>query len=402
MMKPLAVCAVIGVCVLGLGSQAGAMMFSLDDNPSAPLNSPAGFGLGAEDEFGTIGVNGGAGLAPSPDVLAGVAGKGDGTVFLPGLLVNAAPANYVDAMSVNKAWGNAGTSQPTPINLQFSVDRLAVGLPGTGVADQAGKHQQSGDIFTTTNYFVAPGLIAGTLGAGPAGFIGPVGGSVGPMFGNPANSNFLSINQDALGLTVPVGGAQILTGPATIADPPIMGSTDNVDAFSYGTFVNPRTGTAGQDFYFAVTPNEAAAMGPFSAADLFHVPVGGLVPSVWATSASIGLDLGVAGGGQLNSYSIDGLVVFDNDILGSAAQPGIDYALFSLAPGSAALAANGLSAAAIFFTDFTGHYGLYATAGELGLQGSDNVDALEIPAPGSLGAGLALLGLVGFAGKRRA
>jgi hypothetical protein len=110
----------------------------------------------------------------------------------------------------------------------------------------------------------------------------------------------------------------------------------------------------------------------------------------FAVGPMMGLDL--AGGP--NSDSIDALIMYDNNIQGGPAwggpgpEPTIDYALFSLAPGSMSLAQYGLDAADVFFTDFQGNFWLYAPAGSLGLRSlpggepghnGDNVDALDPP-----------------------
>jgi hypothetical protein len=116
---------------------------------------------------------------------------------------------------------------------------------------------------------------------------------------------------------------------------------------------------------------------------------GGVANMPFAWAGQMGLD---AGGDNPNSDSIDALIMLDRGVLGGpatggpGAQPTIDYALFSLAPGSLSLAQWQLDAADVFFTDFQGNFWLYAPAGSLGLRslpggesghGGDNVDALE-------------------------
>ncbi|NQU75703.1 MAG: PEP-CTERM sorting domain-containing protein [Planctomycetes bacterium] len=72
------------------------------------------------------------------------------------------------------------------------------------------------------------------------------------------------------------------------------------------------------------------------------------------------------------------------------ADPMIDYALFSLSPGSPSLMQYGLSPSDIFFTDFSGCFWLYALGSDLGLLSDpganlgDNVDALEVLIYGDL------------------
>ena len=86
----------------------------------------------------------------------------------------------------------------------------------------------------------------------------------------------------------------------------------------------------------------------------------------------------------LNSLNddIDGLVVWENPGgQQGVADPGLDFALFSLSHGSSSL--TGLSEADVFFTDFRGAFWQFANAASLGLGGAnDNIDALDIVIPG--------------------
>jgi hypothetical protein len=67
--------------------------------------------------------------------------------------------------------------------------------------------------------------------------------------------------------------------------------------------------------------------------------------------------------------------------------------LFSLAPGSPSLLQTGRSASDVFFSDFSGNFGLYAGAPQIGLvpnpgagvgTSGDNVDGLEFGCLGDL------------------
>ena len=385
---------------------------SLDDNPAFPISSPLGFGLGAEDEFG---LTGGPGLAPSPS-LPLLLTPLDGTIFTPGLptLFEMTPNGFeIDAQSTN----HFPILQPNlpPITIQFSVDRLTTGAAGSGVAAEFAVGQQPGDIYTSTAVFPSPAMFAGTLGPGPfAGVLPSAGGG---------GSNALLIDESAFGLTTAAG----IVPPGVPAGPIVMGSHDNVDSFDFMPLGPPPGG--GPPFgvypvfsYFAVTPDEAVRVGPpLSAADLIDVAPfapGGVPFPPYAFAGSMGLDsLGP------NTDSIDAVVVFDGGMApggpangGPGAEPVLDFALFSLAPGSASLAPGvltpgGLSAADVFFTDFTGAFAIFAFDTDVGLvpgapgfpfQNESNIDALEIrqiPEPTGVGV-LLLLVVAGLASRR--
>jgi hypothetical protein len=152
----------------------------------------------------------------------------------------------------------------------------------------------------------------------------------------------------------------------------------------------------------------------------------GAVPIPFAPSFTLGLDtLGPHPiVGTPFSDSVDALVMWDNGVSG-VLEPGLDYALFSLGPGSASLGALAglISDSDVLFTDFSGLFALYAPASALGLIGDpaggfiprpavgpllaiDGLDALDvvsvIPEPASLVLAIWTLAVVwGLAGGRR-
>jgi len=416
----------VALSLLLAASPAAAVSFSLDDNPRAPVGvDPGGIpvppgpqnGAGAEDPYGwTIPV--GAELTPSPSLAGAFC---DGDILGPGPVGHLHPDGfYVDSVSLN-------TPDPgMPIYLKFSVDRGSAGAPGTAVRNQWTLNQQPGDIFQTTAQFRNPANYVGTLvGPGMAG-TGYVG-NLGAYLSGPRN-NTLLIDEMALGLLA--GGALVPSNQQ--AQPIVPGSHDNVDGVELSNVDSPNPppwppGDAAGWTYFTVYPDEALLVnaagggpaGPIWPADIFDVAPGapGTMAWAYATSVSMGLDL-------LNQAlfddSIDALIMFDRDQLGGpanggpGAQPGVDFALFSLAPSSISLnvlaAANipgvQVNDADVFFTDFSGLFATYATSADLGLQPElgggvllfDNVDALElnrIPEPASMTLlGGALLGLL--------
>ena len=136
-------------------------------------------------------------------------------------------------------------------------------------------------------------------------------------------------------------------------------------------------------------------MTPWTPGDVMDMmPGGALFPGMtpYAPAGQLGIVPGP--GGPAPSDCIDALVIWDDGMQGSptwggpGAEPSLDYALFSLAPGSVSLWQHGLSEADIFFTNFTGSFWLYASAADLGLVGipgpaiGANVDALEMMHPG--------------------
>lgn len=378
-------CAVLATTLFA--TSAAAQSFSLDDNPLAA----GGFGKGAEDEFGLAG--GAPSLAPSPSLAFTIGG--DGALISPAIGGAEQMPNgfYIDAFSTNHF--RPGLENFSSILLHFSVDRLTPGLPGSASAAQFALGQQPGDIFTSTSRFINPVAFLGTLGPGP--FAGPLASA------GIGGTNTLTIDESAFGLTTAAG----IVGPAAPGGLITPGSHDNVDAFDFDSIL-PIAPVYAKHSYFAIAPDEAAAVTTVSAADIFDTAplTPGTSPIPYATAVSMGLDtMG------MNTDSIDGLVVFDSGLLGGpanggpGAEPFRDFALFSLAPGSASLSTFGLSASDVFFTDFSGAFGVFAFPTDLGLfpgapgfpfQNQSNIDALEItiPEPTSLLLlGLATLGL---------
>jgi len=292
-----------------------------------------------------------------------------------------------------------------------------MGIPGSALNVEAMANQQPGDIYRSYRMFTNPSAFVGLLpGMGPPGYVGVL-----PSAGGPPAGNKLLIDESTLGLTV-LGVPGMLTPPGVLVPPAGPATHDNVDAFDHMMAVAPGPGGPGLYpvwSYFSIAPLEAADVngggggpaGPISAADLFDVAA--MAPATMAVAYAPALAMGLDMMGGLNSDSIDGLIVWDVGVLGGpvnggpGAEPALDYALFSLAPGSATLMALGLDAADVFFTDFTGRFATFAFATDLGVVGLpggppfgiSNIDALELPEPATLV--LMALGAAGLALRRR-
>ena len=362
--------------VMGTGLTS-AQSFGLDDLPLAPIVGPPGpvGGLGAEDPYALTGPP----LAPSPS-LGRLGPLGDGAWLSPGPVIQHPGPNgfYIDAFSANHVDNRAGYV------LDFSVDRVTLGFPFTAVAAEAAVGQAHGDIYTGTLTYASPGLFAGTLPPGPP-FVGLLPATIAGVTGN-----VLKTDESAFGLLTSGGTVP----PGVPVPPPIVSPAlhDNVDSYdNLATFDANGDSLFDVDSYFTLYPDEAVAVG-LAPADIFAVAAGdpGAVAVPYAFAGQMGL--------VPDADSIDALVMFDNNLrpvsmsmpgAPGAVEPVIDYALFSLAPGSSSLMQFGLSAGDVFFTDFTGVFavyslaighGLFPTGGGIPFQG-ENVDALDVLHP---------------------
>lgn len=368
--------------------------FGLDDYPPDPVTfAPNGFGYGAENPFAVSAPGFPGGYAPSPTL--GYLGCIDSDILQRGPYPHSLAQSlwYLDSLSMNTE------SYARPIRIGFSVDRLAEGAPASAVEQQAGLHQHAADMYRGQAQFRSPTEFRNTVG--PAGYGGPLWSRIG---GVPSNELFY--DESFFGLRAGYPGPV----PATVATPAIgHGTHDNIDQFEREAIDLDHDGRFDGWGYFTLYPTEAAMYPGRTPADIFVVPPG-TRPQVsfpFADARSMGLD---------HEDSIDALVVFDNERRGTmanrgatvigrfpdtfvdhtarmeaieaegGAQPQIDYALFSLAPGSRTLEELALGSGDIFYTNFTGTFWLYAGVEELGLTCGphgrpgcgDNIDALEI------------------------
>lgn len=239
-------------------------------------------------------------------------------------------ADNIDALSANTA-----TSPALTYRLVFSGDRASLGQPATPYRGEANLNQAASDLWRTNLTSASPAAVmAACLPVG----IPP------PQFLHRNQTDFNLIRSAAGGVWVPL---------------PI----DNIDGVELD-LLDP-TGDQFHDVgtYYSLDA-ASPSLGAGSAADIFYAPAGG-----------VGVNFALPG--QLGLWAndnIDALVIWDGGAIG-AVDPGVDYVLFSLAPGSPSL---GGSPASIFVSDFTGAFCPFAQANQLGMRGADNVDGLDV------------------------
>lgn len=253
----------------------------------------------------------------------------DAGVFTFGLIGN----DNLDALSTNTL-----TPAGLSYSLVFSADRASVGQAATPFAAEAANNQAASDLWRT--------LLTGGSPTAAMAACAPVA--------VPA-PHFLHRNQTEfnLGRTAAAG---------TAVAPP----QDDVDAVELDVLDIDGDFLHDFDAYFSLDAASPSLGG--SPADVLFSAAGSLAFGLFAPSGQLGL---------LFNDNLDALVMWDRGVLG-VANPNVDVALFSLAPGSPTLAGLGLSPAAIFVTDFNGTFCLFTPANQLGLLGTDNVDGLDV------------------------
>ncbi len=377
--------------------------------------APGGYGFNTEAEIFTSPMDGtntlttGSALGPA---LVGPNTKGvPGAPAPPGML-GLVPTDNMNALS-NGTNGTGGLGAV----LKFSVDPAAIGGIGSEVEFEAllspagpaavapfpdnpgggdPGAQAAGDIFAST-------VLPKTFGAYPGIATATVA---------HAGDNRLFADDGVLGLQAPAANGSAGVGTAEDdLDALELDGTENIffsiDPFSPSVSPALTTYDGGPiaNYYpvpihmigETITPDDilrgpAAALGIY-AGGVKHI---GLVP---------GDDLDALVLSDQTDDQFGGVIMTPNGIL----DPVIDTALFSLAPGSPSAGAFGPGA--VFWTDFTGSFSLFATAAELGLTPGDNLNALDVRIgnlPPPLGgilipepAGLGLVGVVLLALRRR-
>jgi hypothetical protein len=341
---------------------------------------------------------------PAAETLLGTAPRG---------VLGLMPNDNVNSLS----WGYDGSSLlglfDADSALLFSVDTASTGAAGTNVNHQA---TIAGVVGAPVNPLPdnVPGGDPGGEAAGDI-YVSPRFESFGKYIStNTApvamrNMNNLLIDEGDLGLQAPQNRGAINT----------VGE-DDLDALEMTTplFVDSDgDGMHGDQVFFTLdefSPTIRAGGAGFAVEDiLVSMPADTndaqfrLNPPGNFAAATKYAD-GVDHVGLFNGDVIDALVLSDVTPLFSdpfflpltngAVNPGLDEALFSLAPGSPTLTTFGYSPADVFYTDFQTvfaaddlmdyKYKVFATAAQLGLLPGDNLDALDIflavPEPSAL------------------
>lgn len=243
------------------------------------------------------------------------------------------PMDNIDGLSANTL-----TPETIVYYLVFSGSRVSVGAGGTLFNAEAANVQAASDLWRT--------LITGASPAAAMAACAPV--AIAPP-------HFMHRNQTAFNL--------IQTAAPGVA---VAAPLDNIDAVELDVLDFTGDNVHDVDVYFSLDPASPNLV--TSGADIYFSPAGAGGFAVFSVPAQIGL----VGGDNLDS-----LVMWDRGALG-AANAGVDFALFSLSPGSPTLVAMGASPADIFVTNFAGGFCQFAAAGSLGLIAADNVDGLDV------------------------
>ena len=241
------------------------------------------------------------------------------------------PMDNIDGLSSNTL-----TPETIAYYLVFSANRASAGIAGTPYSAEAANNQAAADLWRTA---ITAGSPAAAMAAcAPVGVLGP----------HALHRNQTDFN---LGVTAPAGAAVV---------PPL----DNIDAVELDVMDFTGDDVHDVDAYFSLDPVSPSLVA--SGADIYFSPAGAGGFGVFSFPPQIGLMAG---------DNIDALVMWDRANIG-APNPGLDFALFSLAPGSPSLA--GMSPATIFVTSFAGAFCVFTPPNQLGLIAGDNVDGLDV------------------------
>ncbi|MEA2561144.1 MAG: hypothetical protein QOH06_2648 [Acidobacteriota bacterium] len=243
------------------------------------------------------------------------------------------PMDNIDALSANTL-----TPETLSYYLVFSGSRGSVGMAGTPYSVEAVNNQAASDLWRTLITSASPA--ASMAACAPVAIAAP---------------HFLHRNQTGFNLA--------RTAAPGVA---VAAGQDNIDAVELDVLDFTGDDVHDVPVYFSLDPASPNLVA--SGADIYFSPAGAGFFVPFSFPAAIGL---------VGMDNVDSLVMWDRVNIG-VADAGVDFALFSLAPGSPTLAAIGGSPADIFVTNFAGGFCLFAPAGALGLIGADNVDGLDV------------------------
>jgi hypothetical protein len=263
-----------------------------------------------------------------------------------------------------------------PQILYFSGDDRSVGIGGTDYDNQAQLVQAAGDRF----------MVNGTTTISPrqslaTGLTSLISGPIMQGGANNFPTNLLSANQHRYHEIPSIGPAQMNTYVPHSPKATQMDDMDALELLPFDLTPGDQRLVHNTPIYFSLDPISPSLtnLPGYSAADiLVSLPTMASF-NLFAQDVSMGLNQ------QAWGDDVDALAVWDYEQLG-VADPGIDVALFSLAPGSPFLSgpdfvpgtADDFSAADIFVTDFNGSNVVYLQFRTIGMRFEDNVDAIDV------------------------
>ncbi len=277
----------------------------------------------------------------------------------PGPVLHVPEINYGLVPGDNNDGHSNGEQFGNQFVIYFSGDDLSMGAAGTDYEHQAIRRQAAGDRFVLNGRTNVPPT-AVLAGGPPAVTLGPV---------LPGPINLLSANQTRYN-EIPSIAPAFFNPYVPPLSPPAAFATvmDDMDALELTEFDTNGDRIHDTPIYFnldSVSPSVVG--GGFTGGDIFLSPPATAGFALWAPFASLGLTA---------LDEVDALAVWNAN--GSASPSPGDHAIFSLAPGSPALLANGWSAADVLATGFSGTSVLYLPALALGMLPTDNIDGLDV------------------------
>lgn len=267
----------------------------------------------------------------------------------PGPIIHVrAPLYGLGMMDENDAHSLADNNPNARPIVYFSATRRSRGAWNTQYRHQANRNQAAGDRFVTNGWMNLSPAQSYMMNM-PASLV-----LWQPGFG----PNLLSANQTRYNEIPSIMPAQVnpTMDPLKIDD---MDALDLLPMDLNGDEMHD------MPIYFSLAPGSPSLPPTRSPADIFVSWPGSGAFNLWAPAASMGL---------WPNDNIDALVVYFVSGVGQMPQPGVDYALFSLAPGNS----FGASPSDVYVTSFQGYSTLYFHGSQIGLIGKDNLDGLDV------------------------